>query len=78
MFNLILYPGKSDKSPMLAFTDLRDFFRSSRDFKNLLDTVPPGPSVVDDSFNDCITSAFCEHGCTYGIFSTILIPWSLE
>ena len=78
MFNLILYPGKRDKSRMLAFMDLRDFFRNSRDFKHLLYTVPPSPSVVDDSFNDCITSAFCEYGCTYSTFSTISIPLSME
>ena len=76
IFNLILYPSNYDNSCILALKEMRDFFRSSRDFKDLLYTVPWGTSTADDSFNNCSTLALCEYACRHcGTFSTILIPW---
>ena len=37
---LILYPSFRVNSCILTFMELRDVFRSSRDFKHLLDTMP--------------------------------------
>ena len=35
IFSLILYPSNNDDSRILALMEMRDFFRSSRDFKHL-------------------------------------------
>ena len=63
-FNLILYPGNTVNFCMSTLMELRDVVSSSRDFKHLLDTVHSGLSLVDDTFDDCSSLAFCEHACS--------------